>query len=64
MPDVAMCRGEGCAVKHLCYRHVAKPSQHLQAYLSTPPGRDASCDYFWPTDTGTHEAANREYDDA
>jgi len=47
MPDIAMCRGEGCPRKAECYRHRAVPTPRRQPYYATPPMRpDGSCDYF------------------
>jgi metallophosphoesterase superfamily enzyme len=36
MPDITLCRGEGCTIKEECYRHTAKPSER-QAYFVEPP---------------------------
>ena len=47
MPDIAMCRGDGCPKKRECYRHRAVPTPLRQAYFATPPAReDGSCPYF------------------
>jgi len=48
MPDITMCHGEGCAIKNLCYRHRAIPSEHRQSYFAESPIKsDFKCDYFW-----------------
>lgn len=47
MPDITMCKGEGCAQKTKCYRFCAKPDQ-LQSYFSNSPIKDGECKYFWP----------------
>jgi len=46
MPDIAMCNGDDCPVKKMCWRHVA-PESHFQSYFSTPPHDDEGCEYFW-----------------
>ena len=47
MPDIAMCRGDGCPRKRECYRHRAIPTSQRQGYFSPPPVRaDGSCDSF------------------
>jgi hypothetical protein len=46
MPDISMCRGDGCPRKRECYRCRAVPSQR-QSYFVTPPVRaDGSCGSF------------------
>lgn len=40
MPDIAMCRGDGCTAKDKCYRHTAKPTPLRQSWFVTPPGKD------------------------
>lgn len=47
MPDIAMCKGDGCPRKAECYRHRAVPTSQHQAYFSPPPVRaDGSCAEF------------------
>lgn len=48
MPDITMCLGEGCSVKHYCYRYMAPPTEGRQAYFMESPGKDADCEYFMP----------------
>jgi hypothetical protein len=46
MPDISMCSGLGCDLKHECYRHTAKYS-YRQAFFSEPPIKDGKCEYYW-----------------
>ena len=32
MPDISMCRGEGCPIKSTCFRHMLKPNPYWQSY--------------------------------
>jgi len=34
MPDISMCRGEGCPIKSTCFRHMAKPHPYWQSYAA------------------------------
>lgn len=49
MPDISMCKGEGCPLKEKCYRHMAKPDSHWQCFMEAVPynKEKKSCDYFW-----------------
>lgn len=47
MPDIAMCSGEGCAVRGECYRHTAKPGE-WQVWFHTPPREDGACMWIIP----------------
>jgi hypothetical protein len=58
MPDITMCKGEGCTKKEQCYRHTAKPNKQYQSYFIESPIREVKqdddtsvlkCDYFWDT---------------
>ena len=47
MPDIAMCKGDGCPKKLDCYRHRAIPTDRRQAYFATPPLQpDGTCRDF------------------
>ena len=47
MPDIAMCKGDGCPRKADCYRYRAVPEPRRQAYFSPPPVRaDGTCNDF------------------
>lgn len=46
MPDIAMCKGEGCSVARNCYRHRAVPNELWQSYFMDSPGKDENCRYF------------------
>lgn len=47
MPDISMCKGDGCTIKDTCYRFTATPSKWRQSYFTNPPIKeDSTCDYF------------------
>lgn len=46
MPDITMCRGDGCPKKQSCYRYTAKASDY-QSFFMTPPVKDGECDHYW-----------------
>lgn len=48
MPDITMCKGDGCELKNKCYRFKAKPESHWQSFFITPPIRNGNCPDFWP----------------
>ncbi len=51
MADITMCSGDGCSMKHECYRHTAPPSEYWQSMFVDPPlNEDGSCDMFWKND--------------
>lgn len=62
MPDIAMCKGDGCLVKEMCYRYTAKPSLY-QSYFVTPPFVEKDgvqdCDSYWESKHST----NRKLED-
>jgi hypothetical protein len=37
MPDITMCKGEGCIQREGCYRFTAKPSEYRQSYFIDVP---------------------------
>lgn len=37
MPDITMCKGEGCKIRETCYRYRAKPNPHWQSYFMKAP---------------------------
>ncbi len=47
-PDISMCSGGDCPLKHSCYRHTATPSEFRQSYfLGIPLEKDGTCKYYW-----------------
>lgn len=50
MPDISMCPGGECPMKHSCYRYTATPTPHWQSYFTKPPFTISegvlSCDYY------------------
>lgn len=53
MPDITMCRGQGCNLKEWCYRYKAIPDEFWQYFFADTPvnisGEVHICDYFWET---------------
>lgn len=47
MPDISMCAGGVCPIRHNCYRFTAKPGAR-QSYFMEVPYHDESgaCSYF------------------
>ncbi len=41
MPDIAMCRGEGCQQAEKCFRHMATPDTYWQSWFSETPKKNA-----------------------
>lgn len=58
MPDIAMCSGEGCSVKETCTRHMAEPNEFYQSFFMNPPGKDETCDYYWPVKQSPYRLRN------
>ena len=48
MPDITLCRGDGCPLKDGCHRYLAKPDPRWQSYCIVAPYRDGECKYYWP----------------
>ena len=49
MPDITMCKGEGCPLKETCYRFTAEADEYRQSYFVTPPVKDGECNHYWET---------------
>lgn len=51
MPDITMCKGEGCTLKENCYRFTATPSEYRQAFFISSPCKQKltgqSCEHYW-----------------
>lgn len=47
MPDITMCKGDGCGVRDNCYRYTAKPDK-WQSYFAKPPRDEKSCLWIMP----------------
>tara|TARA_R110000868_G_scaffold314560_1_gene575488 strand:+ start:473 stop:694 length:222 start_codon:yes stop_codon:yes gene_type:complete len=48
MPDITMCKGDGCPLREGCYRCTAKPDQ-FQYYMIEPYDKEAkTCGYYYP----------------
>ena len=48
MPDITMCKNEGCIKRADCYRYMAKPNPYWQAYCVFDPEDTGNCDHYWP----------------
>ena len=48
MPDITMCKGEGCPHKEGCYRYKATPSEYQSFFLFSPYREFFGCEEFWP----------------
>lgn len=46
MPDITMCKGDGCVARHHCYRFAATPHEYRQSWFMNPPGSDKKCEYY------------------
>jgi hypothetical protein len=51
MPDITMCKGEGCEIKSTCYRFTAKPSEFMQSYFAETPNINGGCEYYYKQNT-------------
>jgi hypothetical protein len=51
MPDITMCKGDGCPMKETCYCFTANPSEFRQSYfMNAPIKEDNTCEYYWPNE--------------
>ena len=49
MPDITLCRGEGCPLKDKCLRHTSTPFVPQSWFMHVPYDHDSeSCDAYWP----------------
>ena len=52
MPDITMCDGDDCPMKHKCWRYEAPPTPESQSYVEPPFKVDddgiATCELYWP----------------
>jgi len=60
MPDITMCKGEGCELREGCYRCKAKPGPFAQSYFIAPPIDDGECEYFDPVRVGDNLHGSEE----
>lgn len=52
MPDITMCDSKTCVVRKTCHRNPesgTNPSEYRQSWFVQPPGDDADCVSYWPT---------------
>ena len=49
MPDITMCKGEGCPLADACYRYTAEPDLY-QGYFIKEPWQPSMgrCDFYTP----------------
>jgi hypothetical protein len=56
MPDITMCKGDGCPMKETCYRFTANSDElmlfyHRQSFfINAPIKEDNTCEYYWPNE--------------
>ena len=48
MPDITMCKGDGCPHKETCYRFTAEPSEFHQSYFVKSPFQQVEDEIFCP----------------
>ena len=46
MPDITMCKGEGCPQKEQCKRYTSSPSEN-QSWFVVSPIEDGECKMYW-----------------
>lgn len=59
MPDITMCRGEGCKQADMCFRCKAKPDAYQSFFTNTPK---QPCTYYWPYAKGKADAVGELLD--
>jgi hypothetical protein len=48
MPDITMCKGDGCKLRKDCYRAMATPDPNRQSYFVSPPfDENHACEHFY-----------------
>lgn len=53
MPDITMCKGDGCTIKQTCYRYKTTPDEYGQSYFGSAPSQgvdedgNTKCDYYY-----------------
>ena len=48
MPDISMCLNKKCKIKDSCYRFIAIPDKHWQAYSDFKPSKDGKkCKHYY-----------------
>lgn len=49
MPDITMCKGDGCPMRETCYRYKAKANDCWQSWFANVPYDEESgkCDHYW-----------------
>jgi hypothetical protein len=51
MPDITMCKGDGCPLKETCYRFKAEPSDRQAWFMEVPYKEDTKdCEHHWEED--------------
>jgi len=48
MPDITLCKSEGCPLSETCYRKQAIPDKLMQSY-SHFLKEDGTCNHYWKT---------------
>lgn len=52
MAEIAMCRGDGCPLKDMCYRHTAEKDPYRQMYYTKTPYENGKCKQYWNNGAG------------
>ena len=60
MPDITMCLNHKCNRRLVCYRFIAEPQKHWQAYTTFEPAQDGKCRHFVAMDGVSKEVNNGE----
>ena len=62
MPDITMCKGDGCNRKLRCYRYQAIPDYRQSYFFKTPIEKGDFFDFFWPmeSESETHTDTKSE----
>lgn len=47
MPDITMCKGNGCILRGTCYRFKAVPDMYQSYFMGSVNNDDNTCDYYW-----------------
>ena len=59
MPDICMCKGEGCPVKDQCFRNTAKDSEYQAFFTEIPYDKEKlECEYFWQNKNKKEDESN------
>lgn len=46
MANITRCSGEGCDIKHTCFRFIDEPNKHLDNMFIGSPVKFGDCEYY------------------